>query len=167
MIGVRSPARMCGGRWLAGWVQGRRHEKCIMSACPSGRCFFFFQAEDGIRDYKVTGVQTCALPICAAVKSLDPQVLEIIGGEQTELHGSRNDETVDRFAWIYVACQRGLNCSATSRWAKDCPEDCDVSSPEGIIMAWSRDEWPAVQQRAREINAKLDAGKWDELGLSP
>src|SRR5256885_11608291 len=26
--------------------------------------FFFFQAEDGIRDYKVTGVQTCALPIC-------------------------------------------------------------------------------------------------------
>ena len=27
--------------------------------------FFFFQAEDGIRDYKVTGVQTCALPILA------------------------------------------------------------------------------------------------------
>src|SRR5205807_3490771 len=26
-------------------------------------CIFFFQAEDGIRDYKVTGVQTCALPI--------------------------------------------------------------------------------------------------------
>src|SRR5256885_6185053 len=25
--------------------------------------FLFFQAEDGIRDYKVTGVQTCALPI--------------------------------------------------------------------------------------------------------
>src|SRR5262249_59202687 len=26
-------------------------------------CFFFFQAEDGIRDWSVTGVQTCALPI--------------------------------------------------------------------------------------------------------
>ena len=26
--------------------------------------FFFFQAEDGIRDIGVTGVQTCALPIC-------------------------------------------------------------------------------------------------------
>src|SRR5690606_39805281 len=25
---------------------------------------FFFQAEDGIRDFHVTGVQTCALPIC-------------------------------------------------------------------------------------------------------
>src|SRR5690606_39720810 len=30
---------------------------------PSLTCFFFFQAEDGIRDFHVTGVQTCALPI--------------------------------------------------------------------------------------------------------
>src|SRR2546430_4261926 len=29
--------------------------------------FFFFQAEDGIRDLTVTGVQTCALPICRAM----------------------------------------------------------------------------------------------------
>src|SRR5256884_6791705 len=29
-------------------------------------CFFFFQAEDGIRDVAVTGVQTCALPISFA-----------------------------------------------------------------------------------------------------
>src|SRR5690606_39940189 len=28
--------------------------------------FFFFQAEDGIRDFHVTGVQTCALPICTS-----------------------------------------------------------------------------------------------------
>src|SRR5262249_57211098 len=27
---------------------------------------FFFQAEDGIRDWSVTGVQTCALPICVS-----------------------------------------------------------------------------------------------------
>src|SRR5207302_6484757 len=27
---------------------------------------FFFQAEDGIRDFHVTGVQTCALPICGS-----------------------------------------------------------------------------------------------------
>src|SRR3712207_7360263 len=30
--------------------------------------YFFFQAEDGIRDIGVTGVQTCALPIFAAVR---------------------------------------------------------------------------------------------------
>src|SRR2546429_2519259 len=31
--------------------------------------FFFFQAEDGIRDVAVTGVQTCALPICGHFSS--------------------------------------------------------------------------------------------------
>src|SRR5437879_5038902 len=33
--------------------------------------FFFFQAEDGIRDTSVTGVQTCALPISAPVETKD------------------------------------------------------------------------------------------------
>src|ERR1039457_7382310 len=32
-------------------------------------CLFFFQAEDGIRYYKRTGVQTCALPIYAAIRA--------------------------------------------------------------------------------------------------
>src|SRR5205823_1629223 len=32
--------------------------------------FFFFQAEDGIRDKLVTGVQTCALPICVPESAL-------------------------------------------------------------------------------------------------
>src|SRR5690606_40456873 len=30
--------------------------------------FFFFQAEDGIRDFHVTGVQTCALPILKTIR---------------------------------------------------------------------------------------------------
>src|SRR5207253_6119166 len=34
--------------------------------------YFFFQAEDGIRDGHVTGVQTCALPIC--FRRLQPEV---------------------------------------------------------------------------------------------
>src|SRR5699024_5937336 len=40
---------------------------CCLSLCsvPSHAfALFFFQAEDGIRDRNVTGVQTCALPIC-------------------------------------------------------------------------------------------------------
>src|SRR2546427_5748055 len=34
---------------------------------------FFFQAEDGIRDLTVTGVQTCALPIYLALDAWDPE----------------------------------------------------------------------------------------------
>ena len=38
---------------------------CVVFQVPFGSVFFFFfQAEDGIRDDLVTGVQTCALPIC-------------------------------------------------------------------------------------------------------
>src|SRR5256885_4982166 len=37
--------------------------------------FFFFQAEDGIRDYKVTGVQTCALPIFTSPQAAGAQPL--------------------------------------------------------------------------------------------
>src|SRR5690606_39523619 len=43
-------------------------------------CRFFFQAEDGIRDFHVTGVQTCALPIYPEIdtmaKRFDPDVYE-------------------------------------------------------------------------------------------
>src|SRR5437762_5713429 len=38
--------------------------------------FFFFQAEDGIRDTSVTGVQTCALPIYC--EALNPQFQQLL-----------------------------------------------------------------------------------------
>src|SRR5437762_2792207 len=45
-------------------------------------CFFFFQAEDGIRDTSVTGVQTCALPIYIAFTwfSSDKNIATVEGG---------------------------------------------------------------------------------------
>src|SRR5438552_13168724 len=42
----------------------------ILSALTGTMSFFFFQAEDGIRDDLVTGVQTCALPI--SIEDLAP-----------------------------------------------------------------------------------------------
>src|SRR3712207_2107840 len=44
--------------------------------------FFFFQAEDGIRDIGVTGVQTCALPISAGV-------MRLLEEADVELSGAR------------------------------------------------------------------------------
>src|SRR2546429_7351768 len=48
-------------------------------------CFFFFQAEDGIRDVAVTGVQTCALPI-----SYDIGIQKrVLSGAGVNLEGTR------------------------------------------------------------------------------
>src|SRR5690348_17949950 len=46
--------------------------------------FFFFQAEDGIRDGRVTGVQTCALPI-SAMALLRPPRLPVPATEVVEV----------------------------------------------------------------------------------
>ena len=40
--------------------------------------FFFFQAEDGIRDWSVTGVQTCALPILGTVDKVDSHAVRFV-----------------------------------------------------------------------------------------
>src|SRR2546429_5327767 len=43
---------------------------CECLCCCFHSLFFFFQAEDGIRDVAVTGVQTCALPISGGVRRI-------------------------------------------------------------------------------------------------
>src|SRR5207249_8424374 len=49
---------------------------------------FFFQAEDGIRDRNVTGVQTCALPICLPYDAATcASALAALGGVQYVLPG--------------------------------------------------------------------------------
>src|SRR5256885_12628844 len=61
----------------------------------SPNCSFFFQAEDGIRYYKVTGVQTCALPISAGdlvlqSEQVDRVALEPLGPQMRA--GGRVDQ---------------------------------------------------------------------------
>src|SRR3989441_10073148 len=57
--------------------------------------FFFFQAEDGIRDKLVTGVQTCALPISAS----SPQAK----GRVERVHGTHQDRLVKKLRLAAVS----------------------------------------------------------------
>src|SRR2546422_4600906 len=57
--------------------------------------FFFFQAEDGIRDVAVTGVQTCALPICRVLAEerrdeLTPDPEREVGSERVLVGDAAN-----------------------------------------------------------------------------
>src|SRR5256885_8367304 len=54
---------------------------------------FFFQAEDGIRDYKVTGVQTCALPISVLMRNARAKG-RFVAGEKMVVAGLEAAEEV-------------------------------------------------------------------------
>src|SRR5438874_4565597 len=81
--------------------------------------FFFFQAEDGIRDLYVTGVQTCALPIY-----LDRGR----GGGVGE--GADRDQPGSGFR----VGAGGLGCDATRRL--DCDLRSRASHPRGHALRW-------------------------------
>src|SRR5947209_15981653 len=57
-------------------------------------CFFFFQAEDGIRDIGVTGVQTCALPISSGRRwTMNvPRVIVAVFAVVFAILGGRSEE---------------------------------------------------------------------------
>src|SRR5690625_7186232 len=83
-------------------------------------CIFFFQAEDGIRDGHVTGVQTCALPILLflALKKLQ---------KQTDIHlAFQCCEHLNRALVIerdtlqqYRSEERRVGKECRSRWSRD------------------------------------------------
>src|SRR2546430_10277300 len=99
-----------------------------------GRVSVFCQAEDGIRDLTVTGVQTCALPICVTCVEIQPEMIARLGerlqtaavpnvevlqgdGRQLPLPESRFDvvgETPDELA---RSEERRVGKECRSRWS--------------------------------------------------
>src|SRR2546429_7311340 len=68
---VSSYTRLCGPRatrWHSLSDLAIRQRRVSLMRVGGILCLFFFQAEVGRRDVAVTGVQTCALPICAPVR---------------------------------------------------------------------------------------------------
>src|SRR5690348_16010825 len=69
---------------------------------------FFFQAEDGIRDGRVTGVQTCALPI-SALKGAARFVVNVLAADQEAISRRFAAEHANRFDGIgYRETRQGL-----------------------------------------------------------
>src|SRR5258706_6976387 len=90
-----------------------------------GEYFFFFQAEDGIRDWSVTGVQTCALPIYSesgnrVVAALYARVWTVCSAlrevsRQRERHARQIQNHTGRLRARDVARHRDAEAKATLR----------------------------------------------------
>ncbi|HXI46965.1 MAG TPA: hypothetical protein VNH39_00145 [Steroidobacteraceae bacterium] len=105
----------------------------------------------------------------AAVESKDAEALWQIGLAQGFLTQDFGEKVKNEMAWWLVSCQRGYDCSPQADWLTlDCPDESFCTpgiSGIDYIRNGSGADWPEVQLRAQDINAKLDAGKWRELGL--
>src|SRR5256885_7738623 len=83
--------------------------------------FFFFQAEDGIRDYKVTGVQTCALPIFGQMPALQGtrrMWMRFDLFQRATASGRWQHVTVPKFGtWQKRSEERRVGKECRSRWS--------------------------------------------------
>src|SRR3989475_10165154 len=78
-----------------------------MAGCLPFFFFFFFQAEDGIRDLTVTGVQTCALPICGQTE----KTLATAGGYTIRVSDNDDTETGTYDVNLVVISDSAHNCA--------------------------------------------------------
>src|SRR5262249_60112519 len=97
--------------------------------------FFFFQAEDGIRDWSVTGVQTCALPIWFDYAAAN--TLEIADGKLTgRLAGPVIDRAAKATALRQFAAEAGVPLSQTVA-VGDGANDLDMIAAAGLGVAFN------------------------------
>src|SRR5256884_5347105 len=114
--------------------------------------FFFFQAEDGIRDVAVTAVQTCALPIGVAARPLlAPKAKEAMDRALQALNDNKLDEA-DKFLDIT---------------AKLAPNHPDVLYLQGVIFLRRNQSEKAqpVLEKATQIDPK-NAHAFSALGMA-
>ncbi len=105
--------------------------------------------------------------LLAAVQTKDPEALFNVGLAQGYLNNFNSDTTKNELAWWLVACQRGLPCDGNSEFQLDVSLNDGLSGLSGpeLICAMAGKDCQDAERRAREINEKLDAGAWSQLGL--
>src|SRR5215467_7682049 len=112
--------------------------------------FFFFQAEDGIRDYKVTGVQTCALPICQPRGAL---------AREDEI--ARNQHDVCQAERLPVAAQDATDLPTLQALAHN-----QAELPRSAFIPCEREQLLEIVLQAK-IAAARAGGGLDQPGRQP
>src|SRR5207249_5077762 len=96
--------------------------------------YFFFQAEDGIRDRNVTGVQTCALPIYRARSARTPRTTTTARGRSTTTLGGHGRSESYRNGPNRLAPARRVTSPSADRpppaaWGGRCGHGAAVGRP--------------------------------------
>src|SRR2546429_5670674 len=135
--------------------------------------FFFFQAEDGIRDVAVTGVQTCALPICEGA----PAATGISWRPTSARKRSRSFARVSVSPKVVVMpmiCNSGLRRESAMAKASSMSSPISVSMITFSGRAGAGEDWPLLvgeairnAQTTMEMRTAVDLDickRWSPVG---
>src|SRR5437762_381662 len=122
---------------------------------------FFFQAEDGIRDTSVTGVQTCALPISHWTTHNEPWVVAWIGHARGEHAPGRTSEDDAIAAAHHLLLSHGWAVEALRRAAPD----AEVGIVLNLEHVDPASETPADLDAARQMDVMANRWFLDPLFL--
>src|SRR5476649_1663740 len=104
--------------------------------------FCFFQAEDGIRDHCVTGVQTCALPISDGLRTVVQVNTDLkITGKIAQLGGGMIAEVSQKLLGQFAECLEAKLASPPSSEPPDAATPSEPS-PDGTAAADQRGTGP-------------------------
>src|ERR1019366_4022526 len=93
----------------------------------------FFQAEDGIRDWSVTGVQTCALPISRMIQAVSPDRWDRLQRVlPRELRRPSVGEKLHKLSRVMACDEDGLYEQLVSHWPNPCELVIGSKEPGGI-----------------------------------
>src|SRR5688500_20147813 len=106
---------------------------------------FFFQAEDGIRDYKVTGVQTCALPIYRVM---------VLSYDQLTADAETTLQRLEAFTGV-TRIDRGVLAHRVNEWSRD---DERRSEERRVGKEW-RTGWSTWPEKRRKNNERKEVMK--------
>jgi hypothetical protein len=100
-----------------------------------------------------------------ALQSKDPAVVAGMGELATLASGFGGSPA--QFDWLVAGCQRGLDCSPQSefvtQWCRGDPNCQPFEDVEAILRRISPAQYDDIERRAREINRRIDEGRFEEL----
>jgi hypothetical protein len=105
----------------------------------------------------------------AALRSRDPEVILQTEAVATLLSAGESAQERHKWVWTLAGCQRGADCGPNAEWVRRaCVTDKRCEQYEGgldIVRRQTGPQFAELEELARELNAKIDAQKWNELGF--